>query len=176
MRIFIRRSLSWARLRTSTDNSPVRPRFYEPKTETGRRSIPMAHPLVAALKAWKVQCPPSEFDLVLCRPDGKPLHRSNVLRQGLYPALRRAKLRRVRGLHSLRHSFAPVFIKEGRPITEIQRLLGHKSAETTLRVYSHWFRTVKTNSVISLSDAIFGGCGHFVDTLADVRPDFAVDY
>jgi integrase len=175
MRIFIRRSLSWARLRTPEDNTPARPRFYEPKTETGRRSIPMAHPLAAALRVWKVQCPPSELDLVFCRLDGKPLHRSNVLRQGMYPALRRAKLRRVRGLHSLRHSFASILIEEGRPITEIQRLLGHKSPETTLRVYSHWFRHVRTNSVDSLANAIFGGGGHLVDTLGDMLPDFAVN-
>ena len=49
--------------------------------------------LLHVLKVWKLQCPPGEMDLVFPPPKGKPAHRSNVLRSGLYPALKRAELR-----------------------------------------------------------------------------------
>ena len=83
----------------------MRPKFYEPKTRSGYRTMPLPAALVAMLKVWKLQSPQSEHDLVFCRLDGQPLHRSNVLRQGLYPALRRAGLRSA-NIKTLRHSYA----------------------------------------------------------------------
>ena len=81
----------------------MRPKFYEPKTRSGYRTLPLPAALVAMLKVWKLRSPQSEHDLVFCRVDGQPLHRSNVLRQGLYPALRRAELRSA-NVKTLRHS------------------------------------------------------------------------
>jgi integrase len=56
-------------------------------------------------------------------------------------ALRRAGLRRV-NIHSLRHSFASVLIMGGAAVTEVQALLGHASPAITLKIYSHWFKTI----------------------------------
>ena len=61
-RISIRRSLSWARVRGSTE--PTKPRFYQPKTKAGTRSIPAAPELLSELRVWKVACPPNEHNLV----------------------------------------------------------------------------------------------------------------
>jgi len=97
-----------------------------------------------------------------------------VLKRGLYPALTRAKLRRV-DMHSLRHSFASILIAAGTPITEVQGLLGHSSAQTTLKVYSHWFRSLKTSSIDTLSKALLGTGGHLVDTSADQPARIAVN-
>jgi len=124
----------------------VRPKFYEPKTRSGYRTLPLPAALVAMLKVWKLQSPQSEHDLVFCRLDGQPLHRSNVLRQGLYPALRRAELRSV-NVKTLRHSYASGLIAAGAPITEVQHRLGHSNPAVTLRVYSHWFKDADTGAV-----------------------------
>ena len=109
--------------------------------------------LVHALKAWKLQCPPSAHELVFPTPEGTPQHRSTVLRRGLYPALRRAKLRRV-DMHSLRHSFASALIAQGCTVTEVQHYLGHTSPTTTLRTYFHWFQAVKTGSVARFAKGV----------------------
>ena len=124
----------------------MRPKFYEPKTRSGYRTMPLPAALVAMLKVWKLQSPQSEHDLVFCRVDGQPLHRSNVLRQGLYPALRRAELRNA-NVKTLRHSFASGLIAAGAPITEVQHRLGHSNPAVTLRVYSHWFKDADTGAV-----------------------------
>ncbi len=128
----VRRSLSWARL----PGEELRPRFFQPKTKAGTRKIPLAPDLCHALKVWKLQCPPSNDGLVFPTPEGTPMHRGTVLRDGLYPALRRAGLHKA-DMHSLRHSFASGLIAQGTPVTEVQGYLGHSDPTITLKVYSH---------------------------------------
>jgi integrase len=83
---------------------------------------------------------------VFCRLDGQPLQRSNVLRQGLYPALRRAGLAGG-NVKTLRHSYASGLIAAGAPITDVQHRLGHSNSAVTLKVYSHWFKDADTGAV-----------------------------
>jgi integrase len=149
--VTIRRSLSWAKA-NKDDNTE--PRFFPPKTKAGRRTIDLPPELLHVLKVWKLQCPPGELDLVFPTPEGKPAHRSNVLRWGLYPALKRAELRRVH-MHSLRHSFASSLIMAGEPPTRVANLLGHSSPAVTMRVYAHWFKDVKTEAINNLAKQLF---------------------
>ena len=133
----------------------MRPKFYEPKTRSGYRTLPLPAALVAMLKIWKLQSPHSEHDLVFCRLDGQPLHRSNVLRQGLYPALGRAELRSA-NVKTLRHSYASGLIAAGAPITEVQHRLGHSNPAVTLKVYSHWFKDADTGAIDRFAKGFLG--------------------
>ncbi|MCZ6562807.1 MAG: site-specific integrase [Deltaproteobacteria bacterium] len=160
----IQRSLSWAKVRG--EHSEPKPRFFPPKTEAGVRILPLPPEFVSALKAWKIQCPPNERDLVFATKSGKPLQRSWVLRCVLRPTLSRAKLRTI-ALHTLRHSFASVLIEAGAPINQVQYLLGHSKPTTTLQVYTHWFKgKVKSPVVSALAKAICPS-GHFLDTFQE---------
>lgn len=156
---YIRRTVSWARVK----GEDIRPRYYPPETRAGIRKIPIPAELAAALRAWKLQCPATADELVFPAADGRPIRRSNALRYGLWPALRRAGLRRV-NMHSLRHSFASALIMGGAAVTEVQSLLGHASPESTLRIYSHWFKTVDSGAVGRLSRAILGNVGGSPET------------
>jgi len=148
-KIWIRESLTWARLKGETFTE--RWRFYPPKTKAGVRQLDDLPPeLIARLKRWKLKCPPSRLDLVFPTPDGTPIQRHHTLRCGLHPLLRRAELRTV-DMHSLRHSFASMLIMEGSPVTEVSALLGHSNPTTTLSIYSHWFKGVKTGAVANLA-------------------------
>ncbi|HVN90884.1 MAG TPA: tyrosine-type recombinase/integrase [Candidatus Binataceae bacterium] len=151
-KVYIRRTLSWARINRG---QPVRPRFYPPKTRAGLRAIAIAPELVSVLKTWKLRCPPSDFDLVFPHTDGQPNCRDRVLCVGLYPALRRAGLRRV-NFHSVRHSRASALIAAGAPVTEVQHRLGHASPAITLKVYSHWFKGAETGAADRLAEVILG--------------------
>jgi len=150
-KIYVRRSLSWARVKG--EEGPVRPRFYPPKTKAGIRTLPIPVELAGALRRWKLQSPQNDLDLVYPMRDGQPRHRSTALRYGLWPALNRAGLRRV-NMHPLRHSFASALIMAGAPVTEVQALLGHSSPAVTLKVYSHWFKNVETDSVDRLAKSL----------------------
>ncbi|HUO04477.1 MAG TPA: site-specific integrase [Candidatus Binataceae bacterium] len=134
-RMCIRRSLSWAHAKGEAG----RPRFFPPKTKAGLRLIQIPAELVAALKRWRLQCAPSPDGLVFPREDGQPMYRERLLRKAFYPALSRARLRRVT-FHSLRHSCASAMIAAGAPVTEVQHQLGHSNPAITLGVYSHWFQ------------------------------------
>ncbi len=149
--IYVRRTVSWAR----AGGEEIRPRYFPPKTKAGLRKIPVADELAAALRAWKLQCPPTADDLVFPAADGRPIRRSNALRYGLWSALRRAGLRRV-NMHSLRHSFASALIMGGAAVTEVQALLGHASPAITLKTYSHWFSTADSGAVGRLGEIILG--------------------
>jgi integrase len=71
-------------------------------------------------------------------------------------------------MHSLNHSFASALIMAGAPVTEVQSRLGHSSPVVTLKIYSHWFKNVETDSVDRLAKGLTTGSknlGHFLDTL-----------
>ena len=156
-KVTVKRSLSWVN---------GQPRFFTPKTKAGIRAVPLPPELVSQLKKWKLRCPPSEKDLIFPTESGSPAHRSNVLRGVFYPAMARAKLRRL-GMHSLRHTYASLLLAQGTPITEVSYYLGHSSPVVTMKVYAHWLKTVKTDSVNKLAGSILGDGqdrGHFTDT------------
>jgi hypothetical protein len=54
-------------------------------------------------------------------------------------------------------------IVAGAPVTEFQHLLGHSSPQTTLKVSSHWFANMQSDSVHRLSWTLAGNFGHFLD-------------
>jgi len=141
-RIAVRRSVTWAR---PNRDEPSRPRFYEPKTRSGLRTISIPAALVSVLRRWQLQCPPSALGLAFPAEDGQPARCSQLLRLEFYPALRRAKLRQVT-FHSLRHSCASAMIANGATITEVQHQLGHASPAITLSVYSHWFKNAESGA------------------------------
>jgi integrase len=155
-KMVIRRSLSWARLK----GEATRPRYFPPKTKAGRRTISIPSLLVADLKRWKLQCPQSEEELVFPTLEGKPVCRDWLLRVAFYPALSRARLRRVT-FHTLRHSCASAMIMGGAPITEVQHRLGHANPAITLQVYSHFFKHTEGTTADEMADMILNGSGHF---------------
>jgi integrase len=119
------------------------------------RDIPLEPPLVAALRRWKLQCPPTSTDLVFPAPSGLPFHESTALRQGLYPAWKRAELPRF-SLYALRHCFASFLILKGAAVTEVAHLLGHSDPTVTLRRYARWFRQAKSEAMGALARAVCG--------------------
>ena len=151
-RIAIRRSLSWARLK----GEETRARYYPPKTKAGRRTISIPALLAADLKRWKLQCPISEEDLVFPNTVGKPVCRDWLLRVAFYPALVRARLRRVT-FHTLRHSCASAMIAAGAPVTEVQHRLGHANPAITLQIYSHFFQHTESDAADRLANDVLNG-------------------
>src|SRR5262245_32725880 len=99
------------------DKEPV---FSTPKTKHSLRKFRIAAELCLALKKWKLQCPPSKWDLVFPKADGRPQDRKTTWR-AFDAAIKKAnekakdeneKLRRLT-IHSLRHSFASIHLMNG---------------------------------------------------------------
>jgi len=110
--------------------------FYEPKTRASRRTVELSDELISELKRWKLRCPKGEHGFVFPSSTGGPLDATDVLRLGLYPALRRAGIRQVR-LHDLRHSFASNLLAAGVDVVTVSKALGHASPHITMTIYAH---------------------------------------
>lgn len=134
-----------------------------PKSDAGKRTIPLFLNVVNTLAEWKRVCPKrdGELDLVFPTGTGKVESHSNIVKRGLWKpqidagicidtgevdekgkSILRAK---YTGLHSLRHWFASWCINSknrgGRGMSpkEVQEVLGHSTIVLTLDTYGHLF-------------------------------------
>jgi integrase len=160
------------------DGEPV---FFTPKTKSSIRRFRIPAELCLALKKWKLQCPPSKWDLVFPKVDGRPQDRKATWR-AFDATIKKAnekvkeekeKLRRLT-VHSLRHSFASIHLMNGTAIPEVSAMLGHANVNITLTVYTHFIPKMRTDSSSRFASAIFSGqkadsdqLGHFKDTLEE---------
>jgi len=150
-KVFVRRSLSWGR--DNPEDKHLSPRFYEPKTKSGKREIPIPAALALQLKAWRLRGRQSELDLIFSAPDGSPFHRSVLNKRGLWPALKRAKLRRV-SFHSLRHSHASALFAAGASVPEVCARLGHRDPSVTMKVYAHFIPMRDSGASVRVANAV----------------------
>jgi len=116
----------------------------EPKTASGRRTVPIPAETVAAVKAHrktqlaeKMLLGPgySDDDLVFCRQDGTKLHPTTFSRS-FDDLVRSAQLRRIR-LHDLRHTFATLALQAAVPVKIVSEILGHGPVTLTYDAYSY---------------------------------------
>lgn len=135
--------------RADKDNS-----IGSPKSDAGRRTIPLPASAVTALKSWKLACPISEAGLVFPSLAKTVMtHRYltlNVLAPvqiaaGVYdeaPGKRKDadsfKLPRYT-LHDFRHAAASLWIEQRVNPKRIQRWMGHSSIQVTFDTYGHLF-------------------------------------
>lgn len=109
---------------------------------------------------------------------GTPMTRQSFYRWIWRPALEKAgydvktKGNRLTP-HVLRHSFASYLINSGAPVTEVQHALGHASPDTTLRIYSHWFKARECDSIAKMGDdlaELYVRCMQETAVKGDQRP------
>jgi integrase len=112
------------------------------KTEESRRSIDIPPALMRRLLALATDrgalFEPTAF-LFASRNDGGVERK--VAREALRRAAKAAKLPTPEPtLHDLRHSHASMLIALDVPLVEVQRRLGHRKPDTTLRIYAHQWK------------------------------------
>ena len=135
-------------------------RFYEPKTATSRRPVPLGADLLVELQYWKLACPTvtgadgqPRLDLVFPTLTGRPQNPSNLLNRGFHPARQRAKLRPMK-FHWLRHTFGSHLIAEGVNLKTVSTLMGHSSINVTVDVYGHMLQGSDRDAIERLERAI----------------------
>lgn len=137
------------------------PMISEPKTDAGRRSVPLAGQTVAALRSHRrVQAEEqlafgevyANADLVFAREDGFPVHPDRFL-DAFHRIAKAAELRSTRP-HDLRHGWATRALEVGVPTKVVQEILGHSSAMVTLDVYSHVIPSMKTDATQLVADLV----------------------
>jgi integrase len=128
--------IDWDNGRAEIRRQQRRGKFWATKTRSSRRFVELPPALMNRLLEWKTKCPPSERSLICPSITGLPMQGSALLRDGFYPALERAQIRRVR-YHDLRHSFASNLLANGVDIVTVSKALGHANVTITLSTYAH---------------------------------------
>ncbi|HVA15098.1 MAG TPA: site-specific integrase [Stellaceae bacterium] len=164
------RGLTWAHVDFVAGAIRVRQRadlknnMGPPKSNAGRRDVPMA-PLVArTMKEWKLACPVTELDLVFPAQSGGIVTNGTIHRRcwallqkacGLVenmprldkagaPVLDKAGNPIIDAVpkytfHALRHAAASLFIEEGWTPKRLQKVLGHSTISMSMDTYGHLF-------------------------------------
>lgn len=104
------------------------------------RYIPLAGKVAEDLRWYLIEARPKllkenkSSSLLISYRSGRPQGQSIALR--LAGLMETAGIPKEIGLHSLRHSIATHLLRNGMPLAEIQRFLGHSSLEST-QIYTH---------------------------------------
>jgi integrase len=144
------RGLQWGDVDLDTGELTVRQRadrwgsIGSPKSDAGKRTVPLAPMVANALREWRLSCPPGSGDLVFPNTKGRVDSLPNMHRRGLGAVQAAAGItddpqHPKYGLHSLRHAAASLFIEQGFSPKRVQALMGHSTIQVTFDTYGHLF-------------------------------------
>lgn len=124
--------------------------FDEPKSEDSNRAVPVLPVLKDILKAHGAsRGKPADNDLLFPGVGERPLDPKTL--QGVFAkTLEKAKLKTVT-MHSLRHSFATMYLGSGATIKDVQEVLGHSDAALTMRVYAKVLQSNRSESMAKMN-------------------------
>jgi integrase len=135
-----------------------------PKTEAGRRSIPLDQSLIAILRkhrstqaAEALAAGPGAYEdggHLLADQLGRPYHPDSI--SGWFDErVKQSGLPRIR-LHDTRHTAASLMLASGTPVKVVADMLGHASPTITLSTYAHVLPNMAEEAGAALS-ATLGG-------------------
>lgn len=136
--------------------------FSVPKTESGKREIPLLPFVLLELKSHKVtQAMDKRLVREACRDDnlvfatsiGTPIEPRRLLRKHKQ-ILEKAKLRGELRIHYIRHTFGTLLAQAGENPKNLQAIMGHADIRTTLGTYCHSGLEDKQRAVNRLADVI----------------------
>lgn len=137
--------------------------FFEPKTKSSRRTLPLPVTLIKELRTHrrkqneerlKLGAAWQNHDLVFPSEVGTPSTHSNIT-QVYKRVLKNAELRTSLRLYDLRHSHATLLLKAGVHAKVVSERLGHSTIALTLDVYSHVLPSMQAEAAAHLETMLY---------------------
>lgn len=133
----------------------------EPKSESGKREIPLADALVQVLKEARDKDieafdeERSSTGYVIHLPDGDPYMPDSISQKWA----RFAKSNGIRylSLHDIRHTVASQMIHKNVNCKVVQAIMGHADIKVTLDTYAHPYKEDEKAAIDALSEVTFTG-------------------
>ena len=133
------------------------------KTDSSKRQISISEKLISVLKEYKkthleyrLHFGPDyydETDFVFCKPDGSPYHPDYYNKQ-FNQLLSETGLSSKYKIHTLRHTFATINLRNKVDSKVVQEMLGHASESTTKDIYQHVDLEMQKDAISKMDDAI----------------------
>lgn len=155
----VRQSLG--RIRTPGETEKTRLIIQEPKSKSGKRSIPLPDDVIVALNNHRVQQAKEKLAAgenyedntwVFATELGKLLEPRNFTRT-FYSIIKKAGIAHI-NFHSLRHGYATKLLESDVHPKVAQELLGHSSIQLTLDTYSHVLPDIKQAAAEKLNGTL----------------------
>jgi integrase len=109
-------------------------RFYAPKTEAGRRTVPISAWLASVLREHRARS--GGVGLVFPSTAGTALNKANVRKRMWMPLLKRAQVP-YRDMYSLRWTFVSLARASGEATFNVSRVIGHARSTIVDTIYAH---------------------------------------
>jgi integrase len=122
-----------------------------PKTESSDRRLPIPDTLKSSLTTHHQGKGPNEW--LFPTPAGTPHDDRNLLRREIEPACKRLEIPRF-SWHALRHTFSTYSGNNGMAMPVLQSLLGHTSAEMTIR-YTHPLESAQRDAIERIAEILW---------------------
>ena len=116
--------------------------IHSAKTASGVREIPLTDTAIEILKKQREKCQIFVFEST----NGKILEKRNIAK-ALKKILKSTSIETNVTMHVLRHSFATRLLEKGANIKAVSEILGHKSIQITLDIYSHVLPNLKNETI-----------------------------
>ena len=124
-----------------------------PKTAAGERIVDVPQRVLDTLKRQQEKCPAIGTGFVLRTRTGAPIDPNSWYRRRFAQIRYDAELSPSIGLHSLRHTYASLLIRNGENPKYVSRQMGHSSVAFTMDTYGHLFEATSTEAMKRL-DAV----------------------
>ena len=150
-------------VRQTLERGGKQPRFGEPKSARGRRTIVLPRIVTAALRKHRTRQLQerlvagqrwNDYGLVFTTEGGAPLDGCNVNRT-FKAILRGAGLPAIR-YHDLRHTAATLLLAQGVDPRTIMETLGHSQISLTLNTYAHVVPALQREAAAKMDDILDG--------------------
>jgi hypothetical protein len=121
----------------------------EPKTDAGRRTVPMPGVVAEMLDQHleRYELTQNHDALVFTAERGGRLHAANWHKRAWMTARANAGFPSLR-FHDLRHSAVPLWVSMGANLLQVSRWLGHSTVQITADVYGHLFTQAQQQRVL----------------------------